>query len=56
MEFVDIIVRCHQVYGYLPILKVEEKEVHRGEFQKTPEAAFEKAKKVAQEQTLCLKL
>ena len=39
----DIIVRYVKGLGYLPMLVVDGKEVYRGEYQKTAQAAFGRA-------------
>ena len=39
----DLIVRVVPGYGYLPIVKIDDKEVSRGEFQPSPLEALDKA-------------
>ena len=38
----DFVIRCVPGYGFLPIIKEDEKEVYRGEFQKSADLAFNK--------------
>ena len=39
---IDMIIRYVDGYGYLPIIKSDDKEIYRGEFQPNPNRAMER--------------
>lgn len=43
----DYIIRKVELYGWLPIIEVDGKEVYRGSFQKTPAKALSKCIEMA---------
>lgn len=42
-EVIDIVIRCVQGYGHLPIVRIDGAEIYRGEFQTDEAVAHDRA-------------